>query len=152
METKIKRKKYVNISLVIILLVISYLTGYLCNEKKCTKKHENHNQLEVDFKPKDEKNDAFGPDFISAVGLYYLYQKESNKTPNYNLYFDTLSYFRNNLVYVNVKDTNYLILYKPQTNSINFNTSLYGFTKDKFLIYSPQSVLLKNFPKESISR
>lgn len=152
METKINTKTLAKASIAVILCIICFIGGYWSNEKKCEKEHINYTQMVVDFKPKEEKYDAFGKDFSSAVGLYYLFQKENNKISNYNLYFDTLSYFRDNLVYLNIKDTNYLILYKPQLNSTNFNTSLYGFTKDKFLIYTAQSVLLKNFPKESVSR
>lgn len=152
METKIKKNKIVSIAIVIILCVICFVAGFWSNEKECDKPQKNPNQMVVDFKPKEEKYDAFGMDFSGAVGLYYLFQKENNKMPNYNHYFDTLTYFRDNLVYLNIKDTNYLILFNPKTNSTNISSSIYGFTKDRFLIYTPQTVLLKNFPKESVTR
>ena len=80
-----------------------------------------------------------------------MYQKESKNIANYKNYFDTLSYCRNYLYYLNVKDTNYLILYKPSTNIRSYEP-LYGFTKNEFIIYISNKIQLKNYPIGSLKR
>lgn len=138
-------RTWIYIGVVIAFSVLSfYLGSYVQDNKKSDK-------LVVDFKTKKGELIEYNLNFISPVGLHYLYINESKNSQNYKAYFDTLRYFRKNLVYFNVSDTNYLMIFKPDSTS-NLDDEIYGFTKDKFFIYEPKEIILKNFPSSSMRR
>lgn len=138
-------RNWLYIGVTLILSILSFCLGsYVQDSKKSDK-------LVVDFKTKGGELIEYKLNFISPVGLHYLYINESKKSQNYKAYFDTLRYFRRNLVYFNVSDTNYLLIFKPDSTS-NLEDVIYGFTKNKFFIYEPKEIILKNFPSSSMRR
>jgi len=134
--------KIIYSGVIVLLCIGSYLLG------RFVKAGDASSQTVVDFDNKT--NDAFGPEFVNAVGLYYLINKETEHALNLKKYLDTLSYLRNNLDYFNVSDSNFLILYKP--TNLRFRNNIYGFTKNEFLVFSSKKVILKNYPYEYVSR
>jgi hypothetical protein len=138
-------RTWIYIGVVMTFSILSfYLGSYVQDNKKPDK-------LVVDFKTKKGELTEYNLNFISPVGLHYLYINESKNSQNYKAYFDTLRYFRENLVYFNVSDTNYLMIFKPDSTA-NLDDEIYGFTKDKFFIYEPKEIILKNFPSFSMRR
>jgi hypothetical protein len=114
-------------------------------------KQKNPEKIIVDFKSKEGQITEYSSNFISPVGLHYLYLEETKNINNYRSYFDTLTYFRKNLVYFNMSDTNYLLIFKPDVTN-RLDGRIYGFTRNKFYRYEPKEILLRNFPASSSKR
>lgn len=131
-----------------ITLLLSILCFYL---GKVYSDNEKTDRYTVDFQTSNSRIVEYREAFISPVGLHYLYMIESRKCPDLKTYFDTLSYFRKNLVYFNISDTNYLIIFKPD-KKISIEEPIFGFSKNKFFIFEPKEMNLINFPIDSSKR
>jgi hypothetical protein len=135
-----KKIKIISIGLLFVLsIALSYYLGF------CRGVLEINKPLKVDFRDDKNSDIGTGPILDCSVSLYYLYGIESKKCKNYKQYYDTLTYCREDLVYYDVQDTNFLMLYKSP--DFFYQTySFFGFTKNKFFWFKPTEMILKNFP------
>lgn len=111
----------------------------------------NNNQLIVDFSLNKDVHDQYSESFINALGLFYLYKKETSNSLDYKSYFDTLSYYKKNLLIHHVSDKNFLIFYKPSFYK-EYDNGIFGFTQDSFYIFEGKSIQIKNYPVDYARR
>jgi len=144
-----KFSKKSKILAIILMLLSSWILAYYIGYK--SKVLKPINSIIVDF---DDNSDQSS--YGAAVSLFYLYAKENKGILNFHQYFDSLSYFRDCLVYFDVRDTNYLVLYKARKGFIGYDCwesqGFFGFTKNKFYWFQPKEIVLKNFPVEVLKR
>lgn len=141
-------KKIRTIILIVLFIASNFFSFFIGNK---IPKWKDKRVFTVDFKYKENNITEYNPSFINPLGLYYLYQKENKNCSRYIQYFDTLTYFRENLWYYNVSDTNYLILYRL-THGTYPNDNIYGFTKNNFFVFIPHEMSITNFPIHSSRR
>lgn len=129
--------------LLLLLLVTVFSCGLDKREIETDKK-----EIIVDFIDKPEEVVEYRRDFMKAVGLFYLYRKEVENNTDLIQYFDTLTYFKNQIYVLNVDGSNYRIIVKPD----EIEDDLFIFTRDSIYTLKGSVIKVINYPTESIRR